>query len=345
MTPAHGRIAAAGLLFAVGCQSASKPAPAPPGRAVIWPAFGPPRVGPTLRGHTDGLPDFVGPIDGSARLTVFTEGNHFPVLLPLVFDRFPEWCAANSDCRIGPEEILVVTLPQVMLVEALTEGSITLGNAVLPVTPGRVYPQVVLGGTGPLGRLAGRGVVAPEARPFARHRGLGLLVSRERAAGVRSLGDLASSDARVVLATPNEAGARRQYLETLDALVGPRATERLLSREVATFPGRLGIQHRDVPYALLNGDADAGLIFRHLAEFYAGAYPEQLVFVPVDATAPFGTTIAVARATAASENPLADCFEQFLLEVAPAAYPAGGFASPETFRFGERVALNDADGE
>jgi predicted DNA-binding ribbon-helix-helix protein len=34
-----------------------------------------------------------------------------------------------------------------------------------------------------------------------------------------------------------------------------------MSHEVRTFPGRLGIQHRDVPYALLNDIADGGLIF------------------------------------------------------------------------------------
>ncbi len=236
---------------------------------------------------------------------------------------------------------MVVTLPQGMIVEALDAGSTTLGNAVLPITPGRVYPQIGVGGSGPLGRLAARGIVAPEARPFARHRGIGLLVSRSRAAGVRSPGDLAASDARVVLATPAEAGARRQYLKTLDALVGPRSTETIPSREVPTLPGRLGIQHRDVPYALLHGDADVGLIFRHLAASYAGAYPEQLAFVPVAAAAPFGTTISIARTTAAAADPLADSFERFLLEVAPPTYPARGFAASETFNFGGRVALGD----
>ena len=47
-------------------------------QSASWPAFGPDD------GFTDTLPDFVGRIDGSAELTIFTEGDHYPVLLPLV---------------------------------------------------------------------------------------------------------------------------------------------------------------------------------------------------------------------------------------------------------------------
>ena len=55
---------------------------------ISWPAFGPERSLPRLDGLTDALPDFVGPLDGSAELTIFTEGNHYPVLLPLVLECF-----------------------------------------------------------------------------------------------------------------------------------------------------------------------------------------------------------------------------------------------------------------
>ena len=51
---------------------------------VFWPAFGPRQELPRLDGITDTVPDIIGPVDGSAELTIFTEGNHYPVLLPLV---------------------------------------------------------------------------------------------------------------------------------------------------------------------------------------------------------------------------------------------------------------------
>jgi hypothetical protein len=52
------------------------------------------------------VPDFVGPLDGSAELTIFTEGNHYPVLLPLALDAFQAWCAQTGFCRADAGKIL-----------------------------------------------------------------------------------------------------------------------------------------------------------------------------------------------------------------------------------------------
>jgi hypothetical protein len=46
-------------------------------------------------------------------------------------------------------------------------------------------------------------------------------------------------------------------------LAPPDAVRAILGRETSEFPGRLGIQHRDVPFAVANGLADAGLLVRH----------------------------------------------------------------------------------
>src|SRR5919109_1217839 len=74
-------------------------------QSIAWPAFGPARGLLPLDGLTDTLPDFVGPLDGSAELTIFTEGNHYPVLLPLVFDAFPSWCRSTGYCHVDPNKI------------------------------------------------------------------------------------------------------------------------------------------------------------------------------------------------------------------------------------------------
>jgi hypothetical protein len=79
-----------------------------------------------LDGFTDTLPDFVGPIDGSAELTIFTEGNHYPVLPSLVLDGFPSWCKSTKACRVDVGKILIVTLPQAMVLDVLVKGGITL---------------------------------------------------------------------------------------------------------------------------------------------------------------------------------------------------------------------------
>ena len=272
-------LAVSGLLTVILMAGLLRPTSAM-AEAVIWPAYGPEREGLVLDGFTNTVPDIVGPVDGSAKLTIFTEGNHFPVLLPMVLDRFPVWCAETGKCDIAASDIMVVTLPQVMIVEALTKGSIRLGNAVIPLrVEGNVFPDIVMGGAGPLRRLAAAGLIEQDATVFARHQGMGLLLPKDRAD--QSLADFAKDGGRLVIATPNEAGARRQYVATLNTLVGETEANALLARDIGTFPGRLGIQHRDIPYALLNDLADGGIIFGHLAAFYAGAYPDKLTFVPV----------------------------------------------------------------
>ena len=304
---------------------------------VAWPAFGPERPLLRLDGFTDTLPDFVGPLDGSAELTIFTEGNHYPVLLPLVFEAFPSWCRQTGACQVDTSRILVVTLPQPMIVDMLLKGGTRLGNAVVPVgRDQRIFPDIVMGGAEPLHRLAAGGVLEDHATVFAHHRGLGLLLKHD-VANIDGLEALHARAMRIVLASESEPGARNQYRATLDALVGEAATADLLSREVRTFPGRLGIQHRDVPYALVNDIADAGIIFGHLATFYARTYPERLRSVAVPSAARFGQELALAR-TLRAPGPVTSAFERFFLDAARTAYPAGGFAEPATFQYG--AALN-----
>jgi hypothetical protein len=305
-------------------------------QSVPWPAFGPARALPRLDGFTDALPDFIGPIDGSAELTIFTEGNHYPVLLPLVEQAFPQWCRATRACTADPARILVVTLPQPMIVRMLQEGGIALGNAVLPVGRDRaVFPDLVMGGVAPLRQLHEADLVEDQAQRFAHSRGMAMLVAKTLDVG--DLGQFSLRVGRLVLASASEPGARQQYRETSAALLGEDATRRLFDREVASFPGRLGIQHRDVPYALLNGVADGGLIFSHLASFYAATFPDRLRAVPVAGAERFGQDIALAK-TVGGRSPLADAFRRFFMDAARTAYPAAGFADLGS-GFGNTIGL------
>jgi hypothetical protein len=121
---------------------------------------------------------------------------------------------------------------------------------------------------------------------------------------IADLEGFASGVGRVVLAPDSEPTARNQYVATLRKLIGAEATSRLLAREVGVFPGRLGIQHRDVRYAVLNDLADGGIIFAHLAQFYALSFPDALRAVSVPAP-DFGRDIALAR-VAGERSPIAD---------------------------------------
>ena len=316
------------------------------GQALPWPSYGATeqffRVD-GARGRNDGLtnsiPDIVGPIDGSARLTIFTEGNHYPVLLPLALEAFPQFCAETERCDVEPDEILMVTLPQVMIVSGLKSGGFRFGNAKLPVAPGGpVFPDLVMLGEQPMKRLNDLGMLDRPPVVFARHRGMGLLLSREHTDEITDLKTFAQADLNFVMATPFEAGARNQYLKTLKTLIGDEQTTQLLEREIDDFPGRLAIQHRDVPYAVMNEIAPAGIVFGHLAKFYASRWPNELVFVEIPQAAEFGTEIAIASTQREGENAeLADAFVEFLMNVAPEAYWRGGFTSSEQFAYGREI--------
>lgn len=297
--------------------------------AIEWPRFGPERDVPELSGHTNAVPDAVGPIDGSARLTIFTEGNHFPALLPVVLDEFPAWSRENQGPRINAEEILIVTLPQGMIVDMLLRGGLRMGNAVLSVGLTQpVFPDIVMAGPQALKKLAEAQVVGDDYMVFTRHKGMGLLLNRKAELDGLSLAQLVARQPRVVLATADEPGARAQYRQTLEMLVGEAQMNVLLEKEVVDFPGRLAIQHRDVPYALLQNLADVGLIFGHLARFYAEAFPEQLTWTELPQAEPFGRDIAMAKSVVA-DSPEREAFLRFFPEAARSGYPPRGFAELE----------------
>ncbi len=294
-----------------------------------WPLVGPERDIPTLRGHTNTVPDVVGPIDGSARLTLFTEGNHFPALFPLLFDAFPGWSTEQGITALTAGDILAVTLPQGMILDALLRKGLRLGDAVMPIGEDKsVYPDIVMAGTGAFPKLAAAGIVHGALTVFARHKGMGLLLRRGTGLNGLSLAQVAARRPRVVLASFHEADAREQYRQTLDALLGPAGTAAFLGGEVTDFPGRLSIQHRDVPYALIHQLADVGLIFAHLARYYAEAFPEALAWTDLPGAEAFGRVIAMAatRKPASAER---DAFMAFFPAAARRHYPAKGFAVPE----------------
>jgi ABC-type molybdate transport system substrate-binding protein len=298
--------------------------------AVVWKTMVPPRAGvPALDGHTDTVPDIAGRLCAPIDLAIFTEGNHFPVLLGgEILEPFRAWARAQAELAALPlDNIVVVTLPQPMIVAVLLGGGIALGNLTLEVNrSGGFYPDIVMGGTAPLIQLRKASIVGSEARVFARNRGLSLLVAGGNPAGVRSIDDLARSGIRVVMASESEPGARRQYIAALDGLIGREATRSILARETVSFPGRLGIQHRDVLQAIASRCADVGIIYHHLARYYAATYADLCQMVDVPGAEQYPSTIAIV-ATADPPRPrAAKAFSEFFLGVAREVYPRYGFA-------------------
>jgi Bacterial extracellular solute-binding protein len=297
---------------------------------------------PALNGFTDTVPDIVGRLGSPIGLAIFTEGNHFPALLSgEIIEPFRAWARGQAEyAALALGNIVIATLPQSMIVEMLLGRGISMGNLTLEVSQASgFYPDLVMGGAAPLKRLREASIVEGEARVFARNRGLSLMVAAGNPHAIKHVGDLAGSGIRVVMASENEPGARNQYIAALDSLVGPRATRSILARATVNFTGRLGIQHRDVPQAIAQHHADVGIIFHHLARYYATAYPGLYALIEVPGAERFSSTIAMAASVDPPRTQAAKAFSTFFFEVAREVYPRYGFATIGEAEFGATIGL------
>ena len=141
------------------------------------------------------------------------------------------------------------------------------------------------------------------------------------------------------MASESEPGAPRQYISALENLIGQEATKSILAHETVTFPGRLGIQHRDVLQAIAGRDADVGIIFHHLARYFAATYPELCAMLTVPGAEKFSSTIAMAQTVDPLRASAAKAFTEFFLDVAREVYPRYGFATMSEAEFGATIRL------
>jgi len=159
-----------------------------PSEPLVWPVVT--KLRPDIRlfaGHTDTVPDIVGRIGTPASLVIFTEGNHLMALLSDdIVGAFPSWAKSQPEyAALDLDNIVVVTLPQPIVVQMIRTGAITLGNLTLDVSrESGFYPDIVMAGPDPLRQVRKLGVIGPNARFFAKNRGLALLVRKGNPHGI-----------------------------------------------------------------------------------------------------------------------------------------------------------------
>lgn len=313
------------------------------GTAFVWQPMVPaPADVPALNGHTDTIPDIVGRLGSRIDLAIFTEGNHFPALLGGgIIDAFRSWAKNHPDYAALPlDNIVIVTLPQPMIVSMLLGHAISFGHLTLDVSrTSGFFPDIVMAGATPLKALYKASMVEGKARLFARNRGPALVIPAGNPLGVHGLDDVARSDLRIVMASTSEPGARSQYIAALEGLLGQQPTQAILTRETVSFTGRLGIQHRDVPYAVASRAAHVGIIYAHLAQYYAAAFPQIFAKVTVPGAEQFSSTIALVTSVDPLRAAAAKAFSEYFLKAARDVYPRHGFAMMDAEEFGEEIAL------
>src|SRR5262249_29418535 len=163
------------------------------------------KVPPGIRsfaGHTDTVPDIVGRIGTPPSLVIFTEGKHLMALLSDdVIGAFPSWAKSQPQyADLDPDNIVVVTVPQPVVVQMIQTGGIALGNLTLDVSrKSGFYPDIVMGGPDPLRQLREMGVIERQARFFSKNRGLALLVRKGNPLGIHGLIDVIRTGVRIAL--------------------------------------------------------------------------------------------------------------------------------------------------
>jgi phage tail protein X len=313
-----------------------------PPEPLVWPPLAKLPSGiRSFNGHTDTVLDMVGRIGAPPSLVIFTEGNHLMVLLSDdIIGAFPSWAKSQPQyADLNLDNIVVSTLPQPILVEAIRAEGIALGNLTLEVSRrSGFYPDIFMGYPEPLRELHRRGVVESQARFFCRNRGVTLLVPKGNPLGIHGLSDVLRAGTRIAL--PDAGDVRAQCRAAADALLGKPAAEALFAAEVRSFPGRLGIMHRDLPEMVARNYADVAFTWHHLVSYWARIFPNHFEAVAVLGAEPFFTQIALACAVDPPRPRALKAFDEFFFSRARDVYPRYDFVPMNDDEFGRSLVLD-----
>jgi hypothetical protein len=283
--------------------------------------------------------DVIGRIGTPPDLVIFTEGNHLMVLSSDdIVGAFPSWAKSQPRyATLDLTNIILVTLPQPILVQMIRTGGVALGNLSLDVSrTSGFYPDIFMGYPASLRQLHQLGVIEPQARFFCRNRGVALLVRKGNPLGIHGLADVMRTGSRIAL--PDAGDVRAKCLAATEELLGKPAADALVAAEVS-FPGRLGIMHRDLPEMVARGYADVAFTWYHLVSYWARTFPSHFAFVAVPGAEPFFTQIALAHVNNPLRSGATKAFEEFFFGRARDVYPRYDFAPMNDDQFGASLAL------
>jgi len=179
-----------------------------------------------------------------------------------------------------------------------------------------------------------------QARFFAKNRGPAMLVRKGNPLGVHALDDIALTRARIALPDATEAGARARYRVAIEGLIGKSGADAVFAAEAASFPGRLGIVHRDLPEMLARGYADVAFTQYHLVSYWTRLFPNHFELVPVSGAEQFFIKIAFARVLDPLRLRALMAFEEFFFSRARDTYPKYDLARMSDDEFGATVGLD-----
>jgi hypothetical protein len=244
-------------------------------------------VTPNLNDPTSNLlHDFHGEIS-SCDLCLSSEGNYHPALRdvwPIFLAKFKDRPLQNWFYTTSPP----VALPQ------LDRQVVQFGNLYA-----KCRPQVVVSTGKVIKRLQSAGQTDGLPLPLYRDRGLVILVKKGNPKNINTVWDLGHKHVQYVSPNPTlETGAFDNYANTIYNIArnDPNSPADITAEQLidAIFNGASGnphkwlagprIHHRDVPWSVAYGKADAGLIMYHLGLYIRDTFPDVFDIVPLGGT-------------------------------------------------------------
>jgi hypothetical protein len=223
----------------------------------------------------------------SCDLVLSTEGNFHPALR----DIWSKYLAKFKDQPLV--NWLYTTSPPVSY-EQLQHGMVQVGN--LYVT---CRPAVVIASRKVIEKLIKSGYTEGPAIPLLQDRGEVVLVKKGNPKGIHSVWDLGRRGVRLVTPNPElEPGAFENYAATIAGIAAndPHTPNGMSATRLVDliFNGASGdpekwlagprIHHRDLPWSVAWGRADAAVILYHLGLYIQQTFPERFDLVPLGGT-------------------------------------------------------------
>lgn len=244
-------------------------------------------LSPNLNDPTSNtLHDFHGNLS-SCDLVLSTEGNYHPALRdvwPIFLAKFKDQPLANW---------LYITSPPVV-VPQLEHEMVQFGNLYTACKP-----QVAVATGKVIKRLQEAGHTDGQPHALYRDRGSVILVKKGNPKNIQSVWDLGRDDVQFITPNPTlEPGAFGNYASTIYHIAAndpspPQGitAEELMNRlfnGVSQNPHKWlagpRIHHRDLPWSVACGKADAAMILYHLGLYCMQTFPEKFDIIPLGGT-------------------------------------------------------------
>jgi hypothetical protein len=178
--------------------------------------------------------------------------------------------------------------------QQIVNGLVQFGNL-----RARCRPQVAVGPKGLIDSLVHAGYTNGDSVPVSKTRGNVLLVKRGNPKHVATIWDLGRSDVRIITPNPEaEGGSFTLYARSVydiardDRNPPPGMTARSLFNLIFNNAGNdpqkwltgRRIHHREIPWSVACGRADAGVFFYHLARHAVNTFPDLFDIIPLGGT-------------------------------------------------------------